>query len=122
SLDKQKEISWEKEWDLKEPLVLPGNLGLLKAEQTLGRGITLPEEERVTVRFRRGGEYCHPVGRQGSHPLKKCFQEWNIPQWERSQVPLIYYNDELVAVVGYCICEPYQADPNQNGIEFKRLF
>jgi tRNA(Ile)-lysidine synthetase-like protein len=35
------------------------------------------------------------------HELKKLFQQWQVPPWERDRVPLIYIEDELVAVVGY---------------------
>lgn len=92
-------------WDLIKPLVLPNNMGTLQAKQVEGHGIRLPEQAQLTVKFRRGGERFHPRGRQGSHPLKNLFQEWQVPPWLRDRIPLIYSNDELIGVVGYAIAE-----------------
>ncbi len=47
------------------------------------------------------GERFHAHGRVGSHPLKKLWQEWGVPPWERSRIPLVYYRDRLLAVAGY---------------------
>lgn len=55
----------------------------------------------VTVRFRTGGERIKLPKRQGTHELKKLFQEWCIPPWQRNLVPLIYGDEKLVAVAGY---------------------
>jgi tRNA(Ile)-lysidine synthase len=69
----------------------------------------------VYVRFRQGGERFHPAGRQGSHPLKKLMQEWHIPPWQRDKVPLIYFNNELIAVVGYGVSKNYAVQENEAG-------
>jgi len=53
---------------------------------------------QVTVRKRVGGEKILLSGRKGQHSLKKLFQEAKIPPWERAQIPLIYFNENLVAV------------------------
>ncbi len=99
---------WQARWDLCSDLMLPGGLGTLSPEhlqiEQLRAALKPSATTAVTVRFRRGGERCHPQGRQGSHPLKKLMQEWGIPPWLRNRVPLIYWNEQLVAVVGYCIC------------------
>jgi tRNA(Ile)-lysidine synthetase-like protein len=44
-------------------------------------------------------------GRAGAHRLKKLFQERGIPPWLRDRVPLIYKHDQLVEVVGLCLCD-----------------
>jgi tRNA(Ile)-lysidine synthase len=97
-------------WELNQPLKLP-NIGTLTATQKTGCGIRcdLITDNKVTVSFRQGGERFHPQGRQGSHPLKKLFQEWKIPTWQRDQIPLIYYEDELIAIVGYAVSEKFAA-------------
>jgi tRNA(Ile)-lysidine synthase len=51
--------------------------------------------------------------------LKKLFQEWRVPPWQRGQVPLIYVDDDLAAVVGYCVCEPFQAEGE--GLQVKEI-
>jgi len=65
------------------------------------------QTQPVTVRFRQGGERCRLPGRTCHHSLKKLFQEWNIPPWERDRIPLIYVGDELAVIVGYAVCEGF---------------
>ncbi len=61
----------------------------------------------LTVRFRQGGEKILPAGRKGRRDLKSLFQEEGVPAWERERVPLLYADNELVAVVGYCIADEF---------------
>ena len=103
-------------WNLAQPLEVPG-VGVLRYKLVKEQGI----EERLlcgknlTVRFREQGERCHPAGRQGSHPLKKLMQEWGIPPWQRGRVPLIYRDEQLVAVVGHCVAKPFAATKDEFG-------
>lgn len=69
----------------------------------------------VGIRNRRDGDRCRPVGRGGSCPLKKIFQEKNIPPWLRAQWPVCVVGDEIVAVPGICICEGWQSGKNVTG-------
>lgn len=55
--------------------------------------------EGAVVRYRVGGETMVHNGQTKS--LKKLFQEWGVPPWERDSIPLIYINGELKAVYGY---------------------
>jgi tRNA(Ile)-lysidine synthase len=90
-------------WDISaDSLILPGNLGILTAE-IIGK---LPMiAEKVTVRFRSGGEKCQLLGRKGGRQaLKKLLQGWRVPPWQRNRIPLIYFGEKLVAVVGFCYC------------------
>lgn len=68
-------------------------------------GVKIPAGSRVQVRFRQGGElfYWHGQSKQ----LKKLFQQWQIPPWQRDRVPLLYVNDELAAVIGLAISDHY---------------
>ena len=70
----------------------------------------------IQVRFRQGGEHCRPVGRGHAHSLKKLMQEWGVPPWERDRIPLIYVGEDIAQVVGYCICEPWQAKAGEKAI------
>lgn len=103
-------------WDLMRPLELI-NIGTLSATEKLGQGINRAalRYKKITARFRGRGQRFHPVGRQGSHPLKKLFQEWDIPPWERDRTPLIFCEDELVAVAGYAVSEKFAAKQNELG-------
>ena len=67
------------------------------------------------VRYRQGGERCRPAGRGHSQTLKRLLQEYAVPPWWRQRIPLIYSDDELVAVGDVWICEGYEAPPGQPG-------
>lgn len=73
----------------------------------------LAAADAIDVDFRRGGEHCRPVGRGHRHALKKLFQEWGVPPWERARTPLLYVDGELAAVVGYCVCTGFAARAGQ---------
>lgn len=105
-------------WDLKKPLVLK-NIGTLYAELNQGPGL-LTSIENVSVRFRKGGEKIKlPGGKR--HQLKKLFQSWQVPPWERNQVPLIYLKERLIAVAGFAIDPEFAAAPNHSGYHLKLL-
>ena len=106
-------------WDMREPLSLPAELGTLTAVPVVGTGLkaVLCRQEAVTVRFRRGGERCRPARRGHDHALKKLFQEQGVPPWQRDRIPLIYLGDGLAAVAGLWVCEPFQADPGEDGLQ-----
>jgi len=60
------------------------------------------------VRFRQGGERCKPEGRNHSQSLKKLLQAYGLEPWLRDSVPLIYSDEELVAVGDLWICAGWQ--------------
>lgn len=105
------------EWaEFPSPLILEEariNLLAKKANQ----GLVVPEGAKIFVRFRQGGEVFSWHGQ--SKQLKKLFQEWNIPPWLRERVPLLYFNDELVAVVGYAVSDLFF---NKNSAQAWLLF
>lgn len=55
----------------------------------------------LSVRFRVGGETLMLPGRNGHKSLKKYFQEWGVPTWLRDFWPLIYQNEQIIAVPGF---------------------
>lgn len=70
----------------------------------------------LEVKFREGGERCKPVGRDRSQTLKKLLQEYELEPWLRDRVPLIFFNDLLIAVGDLWICEA--AIPSAPGFAF----
>lgn len=74
-------------------------------------------EEVVTLRFGGSGALCQPVGRIGSRKYKKLMQEYQVPPWQRSQIPLIYYDEQLVAAVGLWQDERYTVTEADKGME-----
>lgn len=73
------------------------------------------QNKMLAICFRQGGENFHPAGRQHSQRLKKLFQEAGIAPWERDVTPLLYYNDELIAVIGHWLSKKHLADDGQAG-------
>jgi len=59
----------------------------------------------LTVKFRQGGESIRPAGRDKSISLKNLFQQFAVPPWMRSRMPLIYFNDDLIMIYGLCQVE-----------------
>ena len=109
--DKEREYSW----DLRSPLKLP--TGVLSAETSMALGLraTLAAENEIVVRFRGGGERCHPVGRSHSQSLKRLFQEWGVPTWQRAEVPLVMVGAEVAAVAGLCVSREFVSPPGEPG-------
>ena len=105
-------------WDLRQPIKLVPAGCELQLQQSTGKGLKagLVGRNDISIRFRQGGERCRPAGRGHTHQLKKLFQEWQVPPWRRGQVPLIYVGNQLAGVVGYCVCEPFQAAEHEAGI------
>lgn len=87
-------------------------VGLLEWEPTTGVG--LPAAHPVTectLRFRRPGD---TLWRHGQHQLlKHCWQAWGVPPWWRDRVPLICHHAQIIAVVGYHVCEAFAAKPGE---------
>jgi tRNA(Ile)-lysidine synthase len=106
------------EWQLPQPLALPGSGGTLSVTREAGRGIRAAAMtgNRLRVGFRRGGERCRPAGRRHHHSLKKLFQEHGMPPWERARIPLIYIDNELAAVTGLWVCESFEAAQGEPGL------
>lgn len=57
----------------------------------------------LEVAFRHGGERFQPQGSRHHKTLKQWFQEAGIVPWMRSAVPLLYHDDELIAVADICL-------------------
>jgi tRNA(Ile)-lysidine synthase len=75
-----------------------------------GAGVALrvPQpQQRVSIRFSAQGTF-RIVGRAHSRSIKKLWQEFGIPPWLRERIPLIYYDEQLVAVLGVFVTEAGQ--------------
>ena len=103
-------------WNSAEPLYIESLQKKLVLEQAIGKGLKADLAGQLfTVSFRQGGENIKPSGRNETHSLKKLFQDISLPPWIRSQVPLIYLNNELVAVAGYWVADGYAVKNNETG-------
>jgi len=108
------------EWDLSAPLALPG-LGHLRVQTVTGTGVLRDclQGKRLSVRFRQGGERLCVAGREGHHSLKKLFQEAAVPPWQRERIPLLFADDELVAVSGHWVACSFAVEAGQEGVLFR---
>jgi tRNA(Ile)-lysidine synthase len=104
-------------WDGQQELLIPP-LGRLRGEPVAGQGIAASalQGRQLTIRFRQGGEQLRPVGRDGHHSLKKLFQEADIPPWQRDRIPLLYADDQLLAVAGLWVAHEAAARDNEAGL------
>ena len=104
-------------WNMDKPLDI--DYGNLVATRVTGRGIRTESinGNMVEVCFRNGGEKIRLTGRKGTHEVKKLFQEYGVPPWLRSRVPLLYVDGKLAAVTGYWIDECFSAKSSEQGWE-----
>lgn len=65
------------------------------------------DSETVSVRFNCPQALIKPTNKPGHNTLKHWFKDAKVAPWLRENVPLIFYNDELVYVVGYFISDKH---------------
>jgi len=84
-----------------------GRLELIETDIEPG-GAALPDawvREGLSVRFRAGGERLKPAGSAHRRKLKTLLQEAGVVPWMRSRIPLLYRQEQLVAVGDLWICD-----------------
>ncbi len=89
----------------------------LHAKKVKGEGlaVSLLDGYFLQVGFRQGGEQCRMPGDHGSKSLKTLFQDLSVPSWMRDSIPLVFLNDELVAVSSLWSNPHYLPDPDEDG-------
>ena len=92
-------------------------IGQLRAEAVQGAGLAarLVPAHGLHLAPPASGERCEFGGHGQHRPLKKMFQSWRVPAWQRPQMPMVRLGDELVAVPNY-FCNPrFAARPDEAG-------
>lgn len=69
----------------------------------------------LTLKFRQGGEKIQLAGKTHHQSLKKLFQHWQIPVWQRDKIPLLFDDKQLIAIVGYGCAETAKPQSDQTG-------
>ena len=107
---------WRPEAEGWPALKMPG-IGELRLQTTVGGGLSAAAltGAALTVRFRQGGERFRLAGRGHRQELKKLLQEAGIPPWCRDRLPLLYQDDELLAVVGLGVAAGWAAASGEPG-------
>jgi tRNA(Ile)-lysidine synthase len=84
--------------------------------------IALPtKNQKVTLCFSHSNPSCLPDYRNHSRSLKKILQELNIPPWQRRRIPFLYYDDQLVAAIGYFVCQAFIPNTAEPSIAITRV-
>ncbi len=95
-----------------EEVALGAGLGRLYFERGAPRGLAPALVERgLRLAVRQGGEQFQLAGQPHTRKLKKLLQEEGIVPWMRERLPLIYADDELVAVGDLWIAHDAVAEP-----------
>lgn len=89
--------------------------GELQFLASAGHGMRLDPARPLTVSFAREGVRCRPAGREHSQSLKKLFQECGVPPWMRERTPLIYQDEQLLAVGDWWICAEAAVSDEETG-------
>lgn len=100
-------------WDTASGFNLPAPFGTLALQPCNGRGLPRDRLAQVQVRFRSGGELVKAAGRP-TRPLKKILQDAGVPPWLRERIPLLYVDNELIAVADLLICEGWLCEELEN--------
>lgn len=94
-------IKWNKPWKY---LVLPENIGILIAYDQKGQEVRKPlKKEKVNIRFFYKHSRVYTINSKHKQKIKKIWKNFSIPVWERQRIPMLFYNDKLISVIGIFI-------------------
>jgi tRNA(Ile)-lysidine synthase len=98
-------------WSGEAQLLWPALGTHLAFTEMMGNGINLDklEGQHISIRYRSGGESLRLQSKGVNRSLKNILQEKRVPPWQRERLPLLYREDELVAIIGVAIHADYQA-------------
>lgn len=102
------------DWDPESPLTILEETLIAKPE--IGKGISKANTKnaKFVVRYRQGGEKIHPDNLAHSKTVKQLFQERGVLPWQRDRIPLIYINEKLAVIPGFCVDKNYSAAKDES--------
>ncbi len=86
-----------------ETLELGSNLGSITLQESTSGGIRFQEGDKFEISFVSTQSETKPLGRK-TRTFKKIFQDYGVPPWLRSRIPLLFVNGELAAVADLFVC------------------
>lgn len=92
------------EWQHGVDFLLPNNGIKLRWTELVRQAPTL-SNLALSVDFRRGGECCARGGGKFHQSLKKIFQTYHVPPWQRDRVPLIYAEGRIRLIWNILNCD-----------------
>ena len=101
-------------WCVERPLLIK-ELGWQLSAHSCAEGPRMKwlPDRPLTVVFRQGGEVMQLHGHH--RKLKKLFQEWGVPPGDRQRLPLIFADQELLAVPGYAVADSVRVTDGGEG-------
>jgi tRNA(Ile)-lysidine synthase len=107
----------ELSWNGKDELQLGQGGSSLRMVKAAGRGIaTSAAGAKMQIRYRSGGEQLRPAAGARRRDLKKLLQEKGVLPWMRTHIPLLYLDDELLAVGDLWLNEDHPAVVEQGAM------
>lgn len=108
NLKQPKNVVWE---NFPQPIAWCDDWFVVATPDPL-HGVAIPTHSRIELKIRAGGESLHWHSQTQS--LKKLFQIWKMPPWQRLRWPLVYVNDEFMCVPDYAQSDcPLSEDPSE---------
>jgi tRNA(Ile)-lysidine synthase len=105
-------------WDIREELRLPAELGSLRSVRMRGSGLSLERlPQNVQVGFRQGGEQLTPRHARHHRTLKYLLHDARVLPWWRNRIPLIYANDQLIAVADLWVEDAWAAREHEEAVK-----
>lgn len=86
------------------PLEL-GNLGCLAATPLATVGIAIAPHQTIQIKLQSRGAIIKWHGQ--TKVIKKLWQQWQIPPWQRDYIPFLYIDGIVAAVIGYAISDKF---------------
>lgn len=112
-----KDLQWA--WQGEHQLALPELDGILHFIPSAIGGLKYPQDGRLVIQLRQGGERFQPDCRRPRRELKKLLQESSTPPWQRQRTPLIWHHHELVHVINVGTACTWHAQPGENGLRIE---
>lgn len=95
----------------------------IRVETIKGQGLKADLCQDLSIGFRKGGEKMQLNKGAGSKKLKHLLQDKGVPPWVRDSLPLIYKNEQLIAIAAVpewgldsLISWHMKAEPDQEGV------
>jgi tRNA(Ile)-lysidine synthase len=101
-------------WNESMELMLPGGLGQLRL---LGKPRSIPSGWRVDSR--REGAKIRLRARSSRQTLKELFRVSPVPPWMRAAIPVLYWDEEPVAVGDWVIAQSLKSWLDSNDLEYR---
>lgn len=104
---------------LNQKFILPDQLGHVVLQDTHLGTLKIPHEKTlISVRFDSKGQKIQLKSRAHRTKLKQWFKENHVPPWQRQRIPLLFFNEDLVAVGDFLLDSRFLVDDQSENKRF----